>query len=124
MASEAGLPADVVAYYNAGHEHARLEQDQLERLRTQEIITHFAPTAPAVVLDIGGGTGPYAYWLAEQGYTVHLIDGMPFYVSSRPARMPPVIPSLWRACVWAMRAISTLLMIVRIWCCCLGRSTI
>ena len=32
------------------------------------------PLAPAVIYDIGGGYGEYAWWLASQGYRVHLFD--------------------------------------------------
>ena len=43
---------------------------QLEFVRTQEIITRYLPDPPAVVLDIGGGSGPYACWLAKAGTVV------------------------------------------------------
>ena len=32
---------------------------------------------PAAILDIGGGAGTYAGWLAQSGYEVHLVDAMP-----------------------------------------------
>ena len=32
---------------------------------------------PAVVLDVGGGAGIYAFWLSDLGYEVHLIDPVP-----------------------------------------------
>jgi SAM-dependent methyltransferase len=34
-----------------------------------------------VVLDVGGGPGAYALWLAGLGYTVHLIDAVPRHVA-------------------------------------------
>jgi len=46
----------------------------IERLRTHRIFNRFLPQAPAVIYDIGGGAGVYAFPLAEQGYRVHLID--------------------------------------------------
>ena len=45
-----------------------------ERFRTQELLLRYLPAPPAVVLDVGGGTGQYATWLAALGYTVHLVD--------------------------------------------------
>lgn len=42
---------------------------QLEFERTKNL-----PSPPAVVADVGGGTGPYSFWLASLGYKVHLID--------------------------------------------------
>ena len=38
------------------------------------------PSAPAVVLDIGGAAGAYAFPLADQGYEVHLIDPVPLHI--------------------------------------------
>src|SRR6185369_1556573 len=49
----------------------------LEKLRTQELILRHAPESPAVVLDVGGAAGVYAFWLAERGYEVHLLDATP-----------------------------------------------
>src|SRR5436190_432260 len=46
----------------------------------QELLERYLPPAPAVILDVGGGPGVYAYWLARRGYTVHLIDAVPLHV--------------------------------------------
>ena len=40
----------------------------------KELIGRFLPAPPGVVLDVGGGPGRYACWLAGLGYEVHLID--------------------------------------------------
>jgi ubiquinone/menaquinone biosynthesis C-methylase UbiE len=53
---------------------------ELERVRTQELLTRHLPPAPATVLDVGGAAGVYALWLARQGYQVHLIDPVPRHV--------------------------------------------
>jgi SAM-dependent methyltransferase len=52
----------------------------LERVRTQELLGRFLPPAPAKIIDIGGGTGVYAAWLAALGYDVHLVDIVPAHV--------------------------------------------
>lgn len=46
----------------------------------QELLLRGLPPPPAVILDVGGGSGVYAHWLAAQGYTVHLVDGVPLHV--------------------------------------------
>src|SRR5919108_179380 len=80
------LPDDddnILAYYASGSEDVRLVEDargQLERTRTQELLARWLPQPPAVVFDVGGGTGHYALWLAERGYSVHLIDPVPVHV--------------------------------------------
>jgi SAM-dependent methyltransferase len=72
----------VVEYYASGFEAARLRSDagKIEGERSRELLKRFLPPAPATILDVGGGPGGYACWLAEQGYTVHLIDLSPLHV--------------------------------------------
>ncbi|MDQ4054284.1 MAG: diguanylate cyclase [Actinomycetota bacterium] len=71
------------AYYATLGERERLEtgHGRLERVRTQELLTRSLPAAPARILDVGGGTGVYAQWLAEAGYDVHLIDVVPEHIA-------------------------------------------
>src|SRR5262249_21759447 len=54
--------------------------NRIELVRTQELITRYAPPAPAVIYDIGGGPGGYACWLARRGYAVDLVDAHPLHV--------------------------------------------
>jgi len=71
---------DAIAnYYANTAEEDRLTQGAalLEEARTRELIQRHAPAPPAVVLDVGGGAGAYAFWLAELGYHVHLVDAAP-----------------------------------------------
>ena len=66
----------VLAGYNAGIERDRLRIGIgiLEFERTKEILLEKLPKPPAVIYDIGGAYGEYAWWLASLGYTVHLFD--------------------------------------------------
>jgi SAM-dependent methyltransferase len=77
------LEPAIQAYYATLVERERLatsSHGQLELVRTQELLTRTLPPAPARVLDVGGGTGVYAQWLAAVGYEVHLIDAVPEHV--------------------------------------------
>jgi ubiquinone/menaquinone biosynthesis C-methylase UbiE len=76
------LPEDTEFYYEMGLEAGRLTgaQGELEFVRTQEIISRYIPDPPAIVLDVGGGPGAYASWLAGKGYEVHLIDPIPLHI--------------------------------------------
>jgi SAM-dependent methyltransferase len=47
---------------------------QLEFERTKLIVQRFLPPPPAAVADVGGGTGPYSFWLASLGHEVHLVE--------------------------------------------------
>jgi SAM-dependent methyltransferase len=60
-------------------------EGQLELVRTQELLERFLPEPPARILDVGGGTGVYATWLAECGYEVQLIDVVPAHVAAAAA---------------------------------------
>jgi SAM-dependent methyltransferase len=84
----AGLDAAIRAYYEQAPEETRLDAGpfQLEALRTRELIQRHAPLPPATVLDIGGAAGAYAAWLAEAGYTVHLVDPVPRLVAEARRR--------------------------------------
>jgi SAM-dependent methyltransferase len=76
-------PDEVLAYYALGGERDRLEEAYfpLERARTQELVRRHLPPPPGVVLDVGGAAGAYAFWLAEGGYEVHLVDPVPLHVA-------------------------------------------
>ena len=52
----------MIDYYNLNIEHSRLSsgRGQLRRIRTEQILDRFLPKPPAVILDVGGGTGVYA----------------------------------------------------------------
>lgn len=76
------LSPEIQAYYNRGREAGRLTGGLglLERTRTEELLARYLPPPPATVLDVGGGAGVYGCWLAQCGYSVHLIDPMPLHV--------------------------------------------
>lgn len=78
----------IAEFYRRAPEEDRLEQGAslLEALRTRELIQRYAPEAPATVVDIGGAAGAYALWLAEEGYTVHLLDAVPRLVAEARRR--------------------------------------
>ena len=70
------IDATVLAGYNAGTERNRLREGigLIEFERTKEVLLEKLPPPPAVIYDIGGAYGEYAWWLALRGYEVHLFD--------------------------------------------------
>ena len=70
------LSPEIRGYYEEAPEAERLRTGpfQLEFERTKELLAERLPKPPVTVLDVGGGPGTYALWLAELGYEVHLID--------------------------------------------------
>ena len=81
--------AQVVAFYGQGtFERDRLTygRGRLELERTLEILGRELPPPPAAVLDVGGGPGTYAAWLARDGYDVELVDVTPALVEQARER--------------------------------------
>ncbi len=80
----------IASYYNRMNEGQRLEHDshgELEFLRTKHIIEEFLPSTSGLsIVDVGGGTGPYAFWLAERGHTVSLFDLVPCHIDEALAK--------------------------------------
>lgn len=79
---EPSVPREVLAHYAAGLEARRLQgpRGQLESWRTRELLGRHLPPPPARVIDVGGGPGAYAAWLAARGYAVELVDPVPRHV--------------------------------------------
>lgn len=77
----------IVRYYTEADEDSRLRTGyfQLEYERTRELLLRHLPPPPATIIDVGGGSGTYAGWLAKQGYQVHLIDPVPKHVEQARA---------------------------------------
>ena len=96
----------IINHYSSGYEADRLNRQsgQLECERTRELLMRFLPPPPAMVLDVGGGPGAHACWLAQQGYRVHLIDVAPLHVemanqaSRRQAEAPLASATVGDAC--------------------------
>jgi SAM-dependent methyltransferase len=94
-----GFDPVITDYYDRAPEEVRLEQGpfQLEEARTRELIQRFAPPPPGTVVDVGGAAGAYALWLAEAGYSVHLLDPVPRLVAEAQQRSAAVEQPL-RSC--------------------------
>jgi SAM-dependent methyltransferase len=72
---------EVLAHYSSGKEQGRLlGGPSLELIRTRVLLERFLPPPPATVLDVGGGAGVHAGWLAGRGYHVRLVDPVPVHV--------------------------------------------
>ncbi|HEV2670658.1 MAG TPA: methyltransferase domain-containing protein [Gemmatimonadales bacterium] len=81
----------VARYYDRAPEEDRLKYGAalLEEARTRELIQRHAPGPPAIVLDVGGGAGAYSFWLADLGYSVHLVDAAPRLIAEAQRRAAP-----------------------------------
>ncbi|MBC8138046.1 MAG: class I SAM-dependent methyltransferase [Fibrella sp.] len=74
----------------ADREWARLDRANdgvIERELHIRAFREFLPPAPCRVLDIGGGPGRWAVWLAERGYRVTLADLSPHLIEIAKTRI-------------------------------------
>ncbi len=80
--------SNVREHYKDADEKNRLKAGigPLEFARMTELIAQHFPSPPAVVCDIGGAAGEYSFWLAEKGYSVHLVDIVPEHIEQARER--------------------------------------
>lgn len=83
------IDPEIRAFYERGLEAGRLvggfPSGPLELARTQEILLRHLGPPPLEILDVGGGPGVYAAWLAARGDRVLLIDPIPLHVEQARA---------------------------------------
>jgi ubiquinone/menaquinone biosynthesis C-methylase UbiE len=88
----------IARYYERGAEIDRLAggfpSGPLEFERTKELLLRHLPPPPGRVLDVGGGPGAYAAWMADLGYQVHVVDSLPLHVEQAEAAHPSVTAEL------------------------------
>jgi SAM-dependent methyltransferase len=70
------VSSEIEGFYSGAAEDKRLTYGlgPLEFERNKELIGRYLPGKGAVIIDVGGGPGVYAEWLAGLGHAVHLID--------------------------------------------------
>src|ERR1700679_3269756 len=76
MAAERLVSDEIEQFYLSAAEDQRLTYGlgPLEFERNKELIARLLPAGASFVIDVGGGPGIYAEWLAGMGHQVHLID--------------------------------------------------
>jgi ubiquinone/menaquinone biosynthesis C-methylase UbiE len=79
---------EILSYYENSDEASRFTSGSglLEFVRTQEILLRNLPGTRLRILDVGGGPGNYAFWLAGLGHQVYLVDPSPKHVAQASLR--------------------------------------
>jgi ubiquinone/menaquinone biosynthesis C-methylase UbiE len=70
------ISPEIDQFYSGASEDKRLTfgLGPLELERNKELISRYLATESSVIIDVGGGPGVYAEWLADMGHNVHLVD--------------------------------------------------
>ncbi|WP_405411572.1 class I SAM-dependent methyltransferase [Maribacter sp. Asnod1-A12] len=76
MKSEQLISRNIEVFYNKASEETRLEKGMgiFEFERIKSLIEKYLSTSSSKIIDVGGGTGKYAEWLAKKGHEVHLVE--------------------------------------------------
>ena len=76
MKNKALISKELENFYNKASEETRLEKGMgiFEFERIKELIEQHISKPNSTIIDIGGGTGKYAEWLAKNGHNVHLVE--------------------------------------------------
>ncbi len=85
-------PAEIQEHYGQDYDEddrLRSGPGRLELARTQEVIRRSLPAGRLQILDVGGGAGVHAAWLADDGHDVHLIDPVERHVEQARALAGP-----------------------------------
>lgn len=92
------MTSEIISHYTESYDESKRLTDgfgQLERARTEELVARFLPEPPAVVLDVGGATGIYSFFIANLGHEVHLFDIVPKHIEQAEAKSrEPAAPKL------------------------------
>jgi ubiquinone/menaquinone biosynthesis C-methylase UbiE len=88
MQSEKPIAEEIIEHYAGYDESQRLTDGfgSLERERTKALVKRYLPPPPANILDVGGATGAYTFWLAGLGHHVHLVDIVPRHIDQARQR--------------------------------------
>jgi ubiquinone/menaquinone biosynthesis C-methylase UbiE len=95
------LAPEIEQFYRQYNEQQRLSDDRgmFERLRTEAILARHLPASPAVVIDVGGAAGVYAFPLSQIGYVVHLVDPVALHIEQARAYATHSGISLASSCI-------------------------
>jgi ubiquinone/menaquinone biosynthesis C-methylase UbiE len=79
---------EIREFYDKYDEDSRLKSGDgsLEFERSKDIIHRYLSGHGLNILDVGGGTGPYSFWLSSLGHKVHLLDASSKHIDVASSR--------------------------------------
>jgi cyclopropane fatty-acyl-phospholipid synthase-like methyltransferase len=79
----------LIDFYQSSFNEDQRHQDlfgKIQEARTKEILRRYLPSPGQRILDIGGATGVYSFYLAQEGHEVTLLDIVPEHISVAQAK--------------------------------------
>jgi ubiquinone/menaquinone biosynthesis C-methylase UbiE len=76
----------IIDFYQRYDEDNRMNRNPLEYLRCKEIIGRYLSSGKMDIVDIGGATGTFSFWLANLGHGVNLVDIVPKHIETATRR--------------------------------------
>jgi ubiquinone/menaquinone biosynthesis C-methylase UbiE len=76
----------IIDFYQRYDEDNRMNRNPLEYLRCKEIIGRYLSNGKMDIVDIGGATGTFSFWLANLGHGVNLVDIVPKHIETATRR--------------------------------------
>lgn len=73
----------IIQYYSNLHDELTRHSDSfgvIQEARTKKLISRYLATNTSTILDVGGAGGVYAFFLADLGYQVTLLDIVPKHI--------------------------------------------
>lgn len=83
MLKDIPISKGIIDFYNQSSEEHRLSAGlgPLEFERNKDLIRRYLSKKSCRVVDVGGGTGKYAAWLAQAGHQVWMVDPVPKHLA-------------------------------------------
>ncbi len=79
MRSKQLISSNIALFYTKASEESRLESGmgKFEFERVKFLMNKYISPSTSNIIDVGGGTGKYAAWLAKKGHHVHMVEPVP-----------------------------------------------
>jgi len=71
---------EIIYFYTKNNEDTRMADNKLEFIRSKEIISRYLSKDKMNILDVGGATGAFSFWLVNLGHKISLIDFVPKHI--------------------------------------------
>ncbi len=83
------ISKEIIDHYTTSYDESKrlsVGFGKLEHERTQELISRYLPKGKSKIIDIGGASGVYSFYISGLGHDVHLVDIVPKHIEQAMRR--------------------------------------